>query len=288
MRVVVLGVFLSVVVLIPKMSTAQVYYSPTAAPAVTAAGTHWYAAGDPIFYSGNFYYPTGPTVFFDGNVMDRTGNYYGVPLYEDATLEPYSIVYVPIGTTLMRPYERRREGELVGTVGSRMPSFPIQRDVEFSAASGFTGIQVPPLLGAPGAPEPMPMPEAFRVPVPNPPLVVTLPQDVRITGAIDVRIVRPDTTPPAPGAAAVRPGAGASPAPAAPAASPAPASDGVWVEFRGTRYYSAGPSVLYDADRFVNIGEDRGFPVYREARGPSDRIYVAVLPDGPLAPFTKR
>src|SRR4051794_11199520 len=142
MRAIVLGVFLSVAVLIPKMSTAQVYRSPTAAPAVTAAGTHWFGAGDPIFYAGNFYFPAGPSVFFDGNVMNRTGNYYGVPLYEDATLEPYSIVYVPIGGTLMRPYERRREGELVGTVGSRMPSFPIQRDVEISAVSSVTGIQV--------------------------------------------------------------------------------------------------------------------------------------------------
>jgi hypothetical protein len=285
MRVVVLGVFLSVVVLIPKMSTAQVYYSPTAAPAVTAAGTHWYAAGDPIFYSGNFYFPTGPTVFFDGKVMDRTGNYHGVPLYEDATLEPYSIVYVPIGATLMRPYERRREGELVGTVGSRMPSFPIQRDVEFSAASGMIGIQVPPLLGAPGAPEPMAMPEGYRVPAHATTVVATFPDELRITGAIDVRIIQPETPPAAPRAPAARPGTRGSVAPAAP---PAPTSDGVWVEFRGTRYYSAGQSVLYDADRFVNIGEDRGFPVYREARGPSDRIYVAVLPDGPLAPFTKR
>jgi len=284
MRAVVLGVFLSVAVLLPKVGTAQVYRSPTASPNVTAASTSWYAAGSPIFYAGNYYFPTGPTVFFDGNVMNRTGNYNGVPLYEDATLEPYSMVYVPIGNNLVRPYERRREGELVGTVGSRTPSFPIQRDSEYSAASGITGIQVPPLLGAPGAPEPLVMPEAIRVPVAVPTtLVATLPDDLRVTGAIDVRIIQPEQ-PPAPNPSATRPGTRRSTSPAAPPRT----SEGVWIDFQGTRYYSAGPSVIYDAARFRNIGDYRGFPVYREAPGANDRIYVAVLPDGPLAPFTKR
>lgn len=282
MRAVVLGVFLCVAVLMPKVSTAQVYRSPTTSPSVTAAGASWYGSGSPIFYSGNYYFPTGPTVFFDGNVMNRTGNYQGVPLYEDATLEPYSIVYVPIGNNLVRPYERRREGELVGTVGSRTPSFPIQRDSEYSAAAGITGIQVPPLLGEPGAPEPLVMPEAIRVPVPVPtPLVATLPEDLRITGAIDVRIIQPEQ----PAAAATRPGTRRSTSPAAP---PPRTNEGVWIEYQGMRYYSAGASVIYDATRFQNIGEYRGFAVYRETRGPADRIYVAVLPDGPLAPFTKR
>jgi hypothetical protein len=166
-----------------------------------------------------------------------------------------------------------------------MPSFPIQRDSEYSAASGITGIQVPPLLGAPGAPEPLVMPEAIRVPVPVPaPLVATLPEDLRISGAIDVRIIQPEQ-PAAPGTAAARPGTRRSASPAAP---PARVNDGVWIEFQGTRYYSAGASVIYDATRFQNIGDSRGFAVYRETRGAGDRIFVAVLPDGPLAPFTKR
>ena len=37
----------------------------------------------------------------------------------------------------MRPYERRRSGPLAGTVGSRMPAQPIQRDVELSVANDF-------------------------------------------------------------------------------------------------------------------------------------------------------
>ena len=67
-------------------------------------------------------------MFFNGNTMVRTGHYNGVPLYADATLEPYSIVYVPIGRGLMQPYERPRRGDLAGTTGSRPPSFPVQLD----------------------------------------------------------------------------------------------------------------------------------------------------------------
>src|SRR4051812_46857087 len=96
-------------------SRAQVYSYPTPPPQVTSANTSWQAQGEPVFYQGDLYYPTGPTVFFDGNVMTRTGVYRGVPLYEDATLQPYSIVYVPIGRNVMRPYERVRAGELAGT-----------------------------------------------------------------------------------------------------------------------------------------------------------------------------
>src|SRR5687767_7786888 len=147
MRPYLMSFFLSVAVLVPNVGIAQVYQLPTPLPAVTAASADWQISGRPIFHAGNFYYPAGATVFFDGNVMYRTGVYLGVPLYVDATLEPYSIVYVPIGRNVMRPYERRRQGELVGMVGSRTPSFPIQRDIELSAASLAPGFQTPPVTG---------------------------------------------------------------------------------------------------------------------------------------------
>jgi hypothetical protein len=278
MRAFVLGLFFSVAVLVPKLGIAQVYRLPTPAPQVTAVGTNWLASSSPIFYAGNYYYPTGPAIFFDGNVMSRTGNYMGVPLYEDSTLEPYSIVYVPIGNNLMRPYERRREGELAGTVGSRMPSFPIERDSEVLLRSGMTGISIPPLRGTAGAMEPEVLPEGYRAYLPPPGPVS---QELRLSGAIDVRII-PPPAPPAPPAPA-RPGArGSAAAPAA------PSSEGVWIEYGGSRYYSAGPSIGYDATRFETLGDYRGFPVYRETRGNRNRIYVAVLPDGPIAPFERR
>jgi hypothetical protein len=103
---------------------AQVNYRPTDPPIVTADNDQWYRLGEPIVFSGEFYYPTGPVVFFNGDVMVRTGHYNGVPIYTDTTLEPYSILLVPIGRGQMQPYERVREGDLAGTSGSRPSSFP--------------------------------------------------------------------------------------------------------------------------------------------------------------------
>jgi hypothetical protein len=128
MRAAVLSLFLVVAVLVPKLGNAQAFSRPTPPPIVDAASSPWQILGEPIFHAGHFYYPAGPVVFFDGNVMVRTGNYDGIPLYADTTMDPYSIVYVPIGGNLMKPYERRREGELAGTVGSRTPSFPVERN----------------------------------------------------------------------------------------------------------------------------------------------------------------
>ena len=103
---------------------AQVNSQPTEPPIVTAENDQWYRRGEPLVSSGEFYYPTGPMVFFNGDVMVRTGHYNGVPVYSDTTLEPYSILFVPIGRGQMQPYERVRGGELAGTSGSRPPSFP--------------------------------------------------------------------------------------------------------------------------------------------------------------------
>ena len=58
----------------------------------TAASADWQINGEPIFYDGNYYDASGPTIFFDGAVMSRTGVWKGVPLYQDRTLEPYSVV----------------------------------------------------------------------------------------------------------------------------------------------------------------------------------------------------
>lgn len=104
--------------------SAQVNSRPTDPPIVSAENDSWYRRGEPVVVSGEFYYPAGPTTFFNGNVMVRVGHYNGVPLYANATLEPHSIVFVPVGRNLMQPYERPRTGDLAGTTGSRLPSFP--------------------------------------------------------------------------------------------------------------------------------------------------------------------
>jgi hypothetical protein len=65
-------------------------------------------------------------------------------------------------------------------------------------------------------------------------------------------------------------------------------SHGVWLEFNGSRWYSAGAAVPFSPGRFRPIGEHRGFPVYREMGGDSRHIWVTVVKDGPVAPYAKR
>lgn len=256
----------------PLVGAAQVYYSDTPPPAVTAASAAWQLNGQPIFHAGRLYYPAGATVFFDGRVMTRTGSYDGVPLYSNVTLEPFSIVYVPIGGGLMRPYERRRDGELTGTVGSRTPSFPIGRDVELSADTDVEWMQ----RYVPGDPSPrldrdyVLVPRAMiserwrrQQPEPEEPFVAA--------GAVMVSPPGQETS--------------STPALALPQRS---AVEGMWIEFANARWFSAGRAVDPDATRFERVGDYRGFPVYRERGGPVTRIYVTVTTDGPLAPYDRR
>jgi hypothetical protein len=128
------GLFLSLALLTAVPASAQVQYRPTEPPIVSAENEQWYKQGEPMQIGGDVYYQAGPRVFFNGNTMVRTGHYNGVPLYADTTLEPYSIVFVPIGRGIMQPYERPRRGDLAGTTGSRTPSFPVA-----GVTSGYRG-----------------------------------------------------------------------------------------------------------------------------------------------------
>jgi hypothetical protein len=67
------------------------------------------------------------------------------------------------------------------------------------------------------------------------------------------------------------------------------APNGVWLEFEGARWYSDGTAVPFSPDRFEPIGDYRGFPVYRDrmAQGPN-RVWVSVVKDGALAPYSKK
>src|SRR2546427_5375824 len=126
MRVLAPSLFLTVAVLLPTTGNAQVYRFRTPSPEVTAATADWQIRGEPIMVEGVLYYPTRETRFFDGQVMAQVGIYQRVPVYADATLEPYSVLYVPVGRETMRMYERKRDRELAGTTGSRTPSFPVE------------------------------------------------------------------------------------------------------------------------------------------------------------------
>jgi hypothetical protein len=160
MRVWVLSLGLSAAVLFPIVGNAQVYPLRTAPPEVTAATAEWQITGDPIMVNSAVYLPTRAVRLFEGQVMTQVGVHEGVPVYADVTLEPNSIVYVPIGGNRMRTYERRRDRELAGTTGSRAPSFP----VEIPTASpveeqvvGTTGGVVPTAAGPAVIPGPSPL-----------------------------------------------------------------------------------------------------------------------------------
>lgn len=125
---------------------AQVTIRPEREPARVAGQEAWYRAGEPVAYRGELFYPAGAQVFFNASVMVLAGEYRGVPVYVDPTIETGSIVYLPIGNGTMQPYERLRAGDLAGTSGSRTPSFPPETASalgEPSVAVGAAGV-IPP------------------------------------------------------------------------------------------------------------------------------------------------
>jgi hypothetical protein len=159
-------------------------------------------------------------------------------LYEDRTLEPYSIVFVPIGPRLMQPYERRRAGDLAGTTGSRTPSFPVAVDSTDSTVGAAHGASTV-LQSRDRAVECECLPTAQE-------------------RAAGIETIPPPTT-----------------------------NRGVWVEFDGMRWFSAGRAVPFDASEFTQAGSLGGVPVYRANRGPADLLYVTVAPGALVAPYRR-
>ena len=248
---------LTLAVLLPNLGSAQVYQSKTPPPPVSAQYEAWQFNDEPILVNGLIYYPTRERRFFDGEIMSQVGVYRHVPVYADVTLEPHSVVYLPIGRQSMRGYERRREGELAGTTGSRMPAFPVEvassittapRELrpEVLAPIGTSGT-----FGTAGAAIPAPAPE------------------VAIETAERPNVPRPSRT-----------NIESIPQPRD--------NNGVWVEYAGSRWYSDGPAAVFDPNRFIEIGNYRGFPVYRDKSRGAEEIWVRVVDNGPVAPYSKR
>jgi len=252
MRAFTLGLAISMAVLFPKVSNAQAYAFGTPAPEVTAAAVDWQAKSEPIVVNGLVYLPTRAFRLFDAQVMKQTGVYERVPVYSDVTLEPYSILYVPISRSSMRVYERKRDGDLAGTVGSRTPSFPVEiasDTVRQNADRATVAAGVAVATGT--APS--------SVPAPASSVGTTFAPDR------DRRRVSLQSIP-----------------------GPAGGANGVWLEFNGAIWYADGPAVSFTPDRFEPIGEYRGFPVYRDKRNAKGEIWVSVVKDGPVAPYRQR
>jgi hypothetical protein len=243
-------------------ASAQVVSRPAEPPIVTAENDDWFRRGEPLFFAGAAYYPAGAAEFFNGNVMVRTGHYNGVPLYADTTLEPYSVVFVPIGRGLMQPYERLRDGELAGTAGSRTPSFPVRttsqprENVLAVAGAPVAGLPPPDVRSE----EPGAVGTAGR----------TFPQ-----AGSDTAAAPPATPPAAPPAPAARTGVVT--------AQRAQGNDGIWLQFMGERWVNDGSPVPLRASEFVVVGAHAGFPVYARKSLDEDRIYLPA--PGGLVPF---
>jgi hypothetical protein len=230
-------------------------------PIVTAQNDAWYRNGDPVTFEGNIYYPAGPRTYFNRYEMVRSGFFRGVPLYTRTTIEPYSLVFVPIGGGLMQPYERRRAGDVAGTVGSSTPSFPVVIPSEQGAE---TTTLSPSLPQAAAPPTLVPRPAAAEPAVTVDPAAV--PRPVATSGS---------TSPARPASArkhAVRP----------------TGPNAVYIEYDRSRYFSSGRPVLFDTATFTRIGERLGLPVYTRAGDPHT-IYVPVQRDADLlARYTRQ
>ena len=242
-------------------AAAQSAMQPTPPPAVTAEHLDWYQSGEPIAYDGNVYHPAGPVIHFIRNEMVPTGAFGRVPIYERTTREPGSVIYVPLAGGLMRPYERRRSGELAGTVGSTSPSFPVSLPSAEEIRGTYDGpVQTPFAVEQPyvAAPASAPAPAAAPAAAPA----------SRPVGTTGVRAVPRGT----------RIDTGRS-----------TRSNEVYVQFRGDRWLAAGPAIEFERGRFETVGEYHGLPVYRE-RGRRGFIFVPHVrgSNGLLTPYRRR
>jgi hypothetical protein len=257
MRRFVAGLVLSVAVLLPKVGNAQVSPFRTPTPEVNAAAASWQVNSEPMTFEGLIFYPTREYRQFDGQVMAQIGVYEGVPVYADTTIEPWSLVYVPVGRERVRAFERARTRELEGTSGSRSASFATM------PSSGGSPVTVTPSSAMVPSVAERPVGTAGSV-APRATgmnsYVANIPERSRATRTRIETIPQPRAT----------------------------SAGGVWLEFNGNRWYSAGSAVPFVSDRFTPVGQYRGFTVYRATTGDRDRIWVAVVPDGPVAPYEKR
>ena len=234
------------------LAHAQIAMQPTPSPAATAENEDWYLRGEPITAGGRVYHPSGPVVHLHGNEMVLSGQIENIPFYTRTTQEPGSIIYIPLPGGVVRPYERRRAGDLAGTVGSTAPSFPVvlpaaerRNDEPLRAAAPPTGSPVG-LMGRPVSAELPSIPAEF-------------PADPQVTGTTGV-VSLP----------AVRLSGGAFVTARKPVGL-----NNVFVDFEGTRWFSAGRAVAPD-EGFTRIGDHNGFAVYSRT-GNAGTIYIATI-----------
>jgi hypothetical protein len=241
-----------------NVPAAQVQMRPTERPLVTAENEAWYLAGEPVIFAGQRYYPAGALVFFNANEMVRSGFHHGVPIFTRTTLEPFSLVYIPVGRGLMQPYERPRDGDLAGTVGSRTPSFPVAMATPDNAP--LPQAAIPPVLVA-----------SSVAAVENPAALIGMREPVVEEVAAVATTGRAPAAPRQP----VHTRIGDRPS----------GLNAIFIQFDGSRWYSTGEIIEVDPS-MTRAGEYHGFPVWRSEN--AARILVAVTKTGTLAvPYTR-
>ena len=216
-------------------------------PTVTADNERWYLEGEPVSFAGNLYYPAGAQVFFNASEMVRSGFFQGIPLYTRTTIEPYSVVYVPLAGGRMQPYQRPRSGELTGTAGSTPTLLPTPPETvppgglapQAAVAPASTTTSIPVQLPRPMVAEPMP----------EPAMAAQSPGSVGTTGAFPRR-------PPHVSIGGKPQGANA-----------------IFIEFDNRRWYPAGPASAVDLSGMVRIGDYHGFDVFAPSAGSSE-VYI--------------
>jgi hypothetical protein len=250
---------LSLVLLLGSVASAQVQMRTTEPPRVTAENEPWFVDREPVIHAGHSYYPAGALVFFNRNEMVRSGFYLGVPIFTRTTLEPYSVIYIPAGRGLMQPYERLRDGDLAGTVGSRTPSFPVAMATADTAP--LPQAAAPPVLVAPGIGA-----------IENPATWVSL------RGRADAEF-RPTAT------TGTVPESRFQPAHVRIGDRPS-GLNAIFIEYDGTRWYSTGETTEVDPAEMTRSGDYHGFPVWRGRS--AGRIFVGTTKDGNVAvPYSK-
>lgn len=249
-------------VLLTASMYGQALLTPTPRPTVTAENEPWFQSRAPLVFAGHRYYPAGAQVHFNGNEMVRIGYFGAIPIYTRTTIEPYSLIYVPLAGGVMQPYERRRSGDLAGTAGSTAPSFPI----EPASQTAYTEE------------------ESIRR-APAPPTGYT-PDDRDVRPLANELPERPvATTGFSPGAPAI-PGTPVGGRVSLTAQKPE-GLNAIFITFQNQRWFSSGPAITYEPSRFSPAGHYNGLPVYVDPSKPRT-VYVAVAASatGLVAPYS--
>ena len=240
------------VLTVPLVATGQ-----ELPPAVTAESEPWFVSRAPVLFGGTWYFPAGAQVHFNQNEMVRSGSLGAVPVYTRTTLEPRSIIFVPLSGGVMQPYERRRAGELAGTEGSIPPSFPVQNPAEVNGSERQLRAAGPPMggpatIGVDVAPPYTPM-----LPAPPP---------ARAIGTAGATPVVPTH----PLESATRP----------------EGLNSVFVDFESQRWFQSGEAVPFEPTAFRQIGTHKGFAVYSHPSRPGT-IFIQIAKDtSALAPYS--